>query len=85
MQKKVKFPVNFSSLLTASFLVRAVITVDGSIAHPFFGDAHFSDPAVKVVLWAVRTVQLVGEVGTVDDAVANAVTLVQVTHLRNTA
>ena len=71
--------------LTTSFLVGSIVAVDHTVAHLLLGDAHLADAAVEVVLRAVRAVQLVGEVGAVDDAVANAVRLPDVAHLGNAA
>jgi hypothetical protein len=68
-------------LLTAAFLVGAVVTVDGPVAHFLLGDAHLADAAVEVVFRAVGAVQLVGKVRAVDDSVANAVRLADVAHL----
>ena len=71
--------------LTTSFLVGSIVAVDHTVAHLLLGDAHLADAAVEVVLRAVRAVQLVGEVGAVDDAVANAVRLADVAHLGHAA
>ena len=68
-------------LLTASFLVCAVVAVGVSVAHLALLDAVFSDAAVEVVLGAVRAVQLVAEVGAVHHAVAHAALATRVTQL----
>lgn len=54
------------------------------VAHLLLGDAVPARSAVKVLLGAVVAVQLVGKVGAVDDAVADAVHLVVLAERRHT-
>lgn len=69
--------------LTTSFLVGSIVAVDHTVAHLLLGDAHLADAAVEVVLWAVRAIELVWKVRTVDDAVTDAMGLANVSHLSN--
>ena len=54
-----KFDDLRDGILTASFFIRGVVTINNSVTHFFFVNAHFSNATMKMMLRTIWTIKFV--------------------------